>query len=432
MPIRVAIAHVDARERCPAQWCRSKPRGLLCLGCHASLEEFVRRTSRQRPDVIVFGAGVLDAAAFGRIRLVNRLLPETPMLVLIPSADPSGAARVLRCGARGCLPNGCTSSDLAAAVRRLAAGKAVMPPGAGSGWVESLNRDGSPRERAALTARERQILALVALGCRHKEIGPELGIGDGTVHAHLNRALRKLRVHNKKAALEEFFGPGLSRSLHLRPPARPSRRTRFPTTLRAFRRRFASELACRKYLSKMRWPEGFCCPHCGSERAWRTRRGLWLCGQCRRFVSATASTLFEHTRIPLTVWFRAAWELSSRKRPPTIAEFRKALGLGSYKTAWACLHKLRSCLHRVASESGANPPLSRVEMFEKLLQIAVQTPLRPPKAAEQAPLTGENHGITKAAFKEFFDPPGLSRSLHLLTPLGERRQTAPNRWPGLP
>lgn len=46
----------------------------------------------------------------------------------------------------------------------------------------------------------------LALGCRKKEIGPELGIGDGTVHAHLHRVLQKLRVPNKKAALEEFFG----------------------------------------------------------------------------------------------------------------------------------------------------------------------------------------------------------------------------------
>ncbi len=374
MPIRVAIAHVDARERCPAQWCPSKPRDLLCLGCHANLEEFVRRTSRQRPDVIVFGAAVLDAAAFGRIRLMKRLLPETPMLVLTPSADSPVAARVLRCGARGCLPKGCASSDLAAAVRRLAAGKAVLPPGAVSGWVESLNRDGASQERAALTARERQILALVALGCRNKEIGAELGIGDGTVHAHLHRALRKLSVHTKKAALEEFFGPGLSRSLHLRPPTGPSRRERFPKTLRAFKRRFASDLACRKYLSKIRWPEGFCCPHCGSERAWRTRRGLWLCGQCRRYVSATAGTLFENTRIPLATWFRAAWELSARNRPPTIAEFRQSVRMGSYKTAWTCLRKLRSCLDRIGSESAATPPLSRGEMFEKLLQRAVQTP----------------------------------------------------------
>jgi ribosomal protein L37AE/L43A len=44
------------------------------------------------------------------------------------------------------------------------------------------------------------------------------------------------------------------------------------------KRRFSSELACRKYLVKVRWPEGFVCPHCGSERAWRTGRGLWLCG----------------------------------------------------------------------------------------------------------------------------------------------------------
>jgi hypothetical protein len=90
----------------------------------------------------------------------------------------------------------------------------------------------------------------------------------------------------------------------------------------------------------------------------------------------TANTLFEKTRIPLTVWFRAAWELSGKGRPPTIAEFREALGLGSYKTAWACLHKLRSCLESVAREPQEKPGSSRFETFKRLLRIAAQTPDR--------------------------------------------------------
>jgi hypothetical protein len=91
----------------------------------------------------------------------------------------------------------------------------------------------------------------------------------------------------------------------------------------------------------------------------------------------TANTLFEKTRIPLTVWFQAAWELSGKDRAPTIAEFQKALGLGSYKTAWACLHKLRSCLERVAREPQEKPGSSRFETFKRLLQIAAQIPDRP-------------------------------------------------------
>ncbi|MHC1766202.1 MAG: transposase [Verrucomicrobiia bacterium] len=110
----------------------------------------------------------------------------------------------------------------------------------------------------------------------------------------------------------------------------------------------------------MRWPEGFCCPHCGSERAWRTRRGLWLCGQCRRFVSATVGTLFENTRIPLTTWFCAAWELCAKNSRPTTAEFRKALGLGSNKTAWACLRTRSAVRQTVRSALSASSAVFRL------------------------------------------------------------------------
>jgi transposase-like protein len=120
----------------------------------------------------------------------------------------------------------------------------------------------------------------------------------------------------------------------------------YPKTLLDFEQRFNSETACREYLESLRWPTGFVCPHCGSRRPWRTVRGLHKCRQCRREVSATAGTLFQDTHRPLQIWFRAMWYVTNQKHGVSALGLQRVLGLGSYRTAWTWLHKLRCAMVR--------------------------------------------------------------------------------------
>src|SRR5215469_11886793 len=76
--------------------------------------------------------------------------------------------------------------------------------------------------------------------------------------------------------------------------------------------KFAREEACRAYLARLRWPSGFRCPRCGSEKAWLVG-DLWECAGCGRQTSVTAGTIFQDTRIPLPVWFRAMWWVTTQK-----------------------------------------------------------------------------------------------------------------------
>jgi transposase-like protein len=124
----------------------------------------------------------------------------------------------------------------------------------------------------------------------------------------------------------------------------------YPRTVLELERRFADEPACRAYLAALRWPDGFVCPACGGREAWSTARGLWLCAHCRRQVSATAGTLFQDSHLPLVVWFRAIWYVTSQKNGVSAAGLQRALGLGSYKVAWALLHKLRRAMVRPGRE----------------------------------------------------------------------------------
>jgi hypothetical protein len=75
-------------------------------------------------------------------------------------------------------------------------------------------------------------------------------------------------------------------------------------------------------------------------------RGLWLCGTCRHQASVTAGTIFQDTHLPLTLWFRAMWYVTSQKSGTSALGLQRVLGLKSYKTAWALLHKLRRAMVR--------------------------------------------------------------------------------------
>jgi hypothetical protein len=120
----------------------------------------------------------------------------------------------------------------------------------------------------------------------------------------------------------------------------------FPRTLLEFERRFATDADCRAYLEQLRWPGGFRCDRCDCELGWRMGNGLWLCRKCRRQVSVKAGTIFQDSRLPLTLWFRAMWYVTSQKNGASAKNVQRLLGLRSYQTAWAWLHKLRRAMVR--------------------------------------------------------------------------------------
>jgi transposase-like protein len=73
---------------------------------------------------------------------------------------------------------------------------------------------------------------------------------------------------------------------------------------------------------------------------------LMLCCQCRHQVSVTAGTILQDTHLPLITWFRAMWHVTTQKNGVSALGLQRVLGLGSYKTAWLLLHKLRRAMVR--------------------------------------------------------------------------------------
>jgi transposase-like protein len=133
----------------------------------------------------------------------------------------------------------------------------------------------------------------------------------------------------------------------------------YPRNLTELEANFTTEDACRAYLARLRWPTGFRCAHCGSGKAWPVR-SLRECAGCGYQTSVTAGTIFQDTRTPLSVWFRAMWWMTTQKNGASALGLQRVLGLKRYETAWALLHKLRRAMVR----PGRDLLTGRVEVDE--------------------------------------------------------------------
>ena len=125
----------------------------------------------------------------------------------------------------------------------------------------------------------------------------------------------------------------------------------FPKTATAFETRFATEEDCRAYWIAARWGGEPSCARCKSTRVWTIREGTTFeCADCGHQTSLTSGTLLEKTHKPLKVWFRAIFEISTRRTGISAKDLQRIMGFGSYKTAWSWLHKLRAAMVRSDSE----------------------------------------------------------------------------------
>lgn len=137
---------------------------------------------------------------------------------------------------------------------------------------------------------------------------------------------------------------------------------------------FSDEAKARAHFETLRWPDGKpVCFHCGVEgeatpvardekravakmkdadpkRRKIARDGLYYCRACGGQFTATMGTVFEDSKIPLNKWMLAAHLMNSCKRGISAAEIQRQLGLGSYRTAWFLLHRLREAMAPVGNE----------------------------------------------------------------------------------
>jgi transposase-like protein len=137
----------------------------------------------------------------------------------------------------------------------------------------------------------------------------------------------------------------------------------FPSIYRDFVKMFPDDAACAAYLERLRCPDGFVCPACGQTgEPWRAGRGRLICPTCQHQCTVTAGTIFDKTRTPLTIWFDAAWHVTTAKNGMSAKTLERTMGI-SYRVAWYMLHR-----YRVAMVRADRTPLSgKVEVDETLI-----------------------------------------------------------------
>ena len=117
-----------------------------------------------------------------------------------------------------------------------------------------------------------------------------------------------------------------------------------------FMDQFATEDACRQYLSEIRWAEGFKCPKCSNTTSWRLSRGILKCKKCHRDVSVTSGTVFHNRHLSLRIWFQTIWLVVSQKNGVSALGLSKSLGIKNQKTGWNLLRIIRMGMARTGRE----------------------------------------------------------------------------------
>ena len=124
----------------------------------------------------------------------------------------------------------------------------------------------------------------------------------------------------------------------------------YPDTFAELEKMFKSDSDCYDYRKKLRWPVGFICPKCGSRESWSMGNDRVLCAKCRWQQSVLSGTVMHRTHLPVKLWFRAMWCICASKSGVSALNLKHTLGIGSYNTAWLCLHKLRRAMVRPGRE----------------------------------------------------------------------------------
>ena len=115
----------------------------------------------------------------------------------------------------------------------------------------------------------------------------------------------------------------------------------YPRNQMEFDKTFAKEEDCVKYLIEVKWPLGYKCSKCSHNEYWALSRKRLKCKNCMAITTITSHTFFDQSNKPLTMWFRAIWWMIAQKNGVSASGLQTILGIGSYKTAWIWLHKLR-------------------------------------------------------------------------------------------
>lgn len=205
-PIRVALIEDKATLRTQYAELLNRTPGFTCCGTFSDAESALSGIAAAVPDVVLLDIqlpGMSGVECAGRLK---SLLPAVNLVMLTAYDDSDLIFRALENGAGGYLLKRTPPAELLRAIEDVMQGGAPMSSHIARMVVQSFQRRGtSPSPAENLTARENDVLRLVAKGMVNKEIADELGVSLETVRGHLKNIYTKLHVRSRTEAAMKYF-----------------------------------------------------------------------------------------------------------------------------------------------------------------------------------------------------------------------------------
>ena len=178
---------------------------LTVVGEAATVDEAVAQIAALRPEVVLLDVHLPGGAGGGGAEVLRRsadLLGSVRFLALSVSDSAEDVVGVIRAGARGYITKGSSGAEVSSAVKAVAGGDAVFSPRLAGFVLDAFGavageQAESSEELDRLSAREREVMRLIARGHAYKEVASELFISIKTVESHVSAVLRKLQLSSR-------------------------------------------------------------------------------------------------------------------------------------------------------------------------------------------------------------------------------------------
>lgn len=189
--IRVVLAEEHRIVRWALAEALAKESDIEVVGEADSVQQALELVQRVKPDIVILDTSMPDHSGFDLLAALRHLEAGPLIIVFAPHTAASYAARAIAAGAHAYLDKNVEPAALVDAIRAVQRGEQVIPPG-----VEALLAAGDGHPASALTARELQVMEMLARGMTNREIAEDLQISVKTVDTHRGHVLKKLGLRN--------------------------------------------------------------------------------------------------------------------------------------------------------------------------------------------------------------------------------------------
>jgi len=207
MSVRVAIVEDDAAVRENLAALINGVSGYCCVACCATAEEAWRRLPGAVPEVVLMDIHLPGRSGIECVARLRSIIPQAQVIMLTVEEDAEQVFESLKAGATGYLVKHVGPDKILQAIDEVHHGGAPMSGQIARKVISTFRQPLKPGDQdSPLSAREEQVLRLLAKGHRSKEIADELGIGPATVNTYVRHIYEKLHVRSRAEAVARFTG----------------------------------------------------------------------------------------------------------------------------------------------------------------------------------------------------------------------------------